>query len=233
MESKLLVEEKGIVTPGQVLATGMEYLPSKGTYRAKDKILANRLGLAQVDGKVIKTIPLAGRYLPKQGDIVVGRVSDVLISGWRIQLYTMYDSVLSLMEASNDYIKRGEDLTRYFSIGDWVIAKVTNVTSQNLVDVTMRGPGLRKLGAGTVAHVSAAKVPRVIGKRGSMVTMIKKATGCDLMVGQNGVIWVSGEPEMENLAIETIKFIEKNSQLSGLTQTVKEFLEAVTGKEVE
>ncbi len=233
MASELHVEERSIVVPGQVLATGMDYLPSKGTYRSKDKILANSLGLVQVDGKVIKTIQLAGRYLPKKGDIVVGRVSDVLLSGWRVDLHTMYDAVLSLMEASNDYIKRGEDLTRYFALDDWVACKITQVTSQNLVDVTMRGPGLRKLGAGTVIEANPSKVPRIIGKRGSMVTMLKKATDCDVMVGQNGVIWVSGEPEMENLIIEVIHLIEHNSHLSGLTQTVKQLLEEVTGKEVE
>jgi len=233
MTSELHVEERSIVVPGQVLATGMDYLPSKGTYRFQETIRANRLGLVQVDGKVLKTIPLAGRYLPQKGDLVVARVTDVLMSGWRVNLNTMYDAVLGLAEASNDYIKKGEDLTRYFAIEDYLVCKITQVTSQNLVDVSVRGPGLRKLVGGQVFEVSPSKVPRIIGKRGSMVTMIKKGTDCDVMVGQNGVVWVSGEPEMQRLAYDTIKMIEQYSHLQGLTQQVKEFLETVTGREVE
>ncbi len=233
MTAKLHIQERQIVVPGQVLATGLEYLPSKGTYRHNDTIRANRIGLVQIDGKVIKTIPLAGRYLPKRGDTVVGRISDVLISGWRVDLHTMVDSVLSLKEATNEYIKRGEDLTRYFALDDWISCKITQVTSQNLVDVSMRGPGLFKLEGGTIIEVDSQKVPRIIGARGSMVRMLKKATDCNVVVGQNGVIWIKGEPDMEVIVIRSIRLIEQNSHLQGLTETIKEFLEDLTGNEVE
>lgn len=233
MTAELKIENRQIVVPGQVLATGLEYLPSKGTYRHNEEIRANRIGLAQIDGKVIKTISLAGRYLPKKGDTIVGRVSDVLMSGWRIDLNTMVDSVLSLKEATNEYIKRGEDLTRYFALDDWVSAKVTQVTSQNLVDVSMRGPGLEKLEGGTIIEVDSQKVPRIIGARGSMVRMLKKATNCDIMIGQNGVIWIKGDPAMEVVAIRAIRLIEKNSHLPGLTEEIRDFLVEITGNEVE
>ena len=233
MTAQLHIEDKQIVVPGQSLATGLEYLPSKGTYRQNEEIRANRLGLVQVDGKVLKTISLSGRYLPKSGDTIVGRVSDVLMSGWRIDLNTMVDSVLSLKEATNEYIKRGEDLTRYFALDDWVTAKVTQVTSQNLVDVSMRGPGLQKLQGGTVIEVDSQKVPRIIGARGSMVRMLKKATECDIMIGQNGMIWIKGSPEMEVVVIKAIRLIEDNSHLPGLTEEIKNFLVDITGNEVE
>lgn len=233
MTAQLHIEDKQIVVPGQVLAVGLEYLPSKGTYRTNEEIRANKLGLVQVDGKVLKTISLSGRYLPKKGDTIVGRVSDVLMSGWRIDLNTMVDSVLSLKEATNEYIKRGEDLTRYFALDDWVSAKVTQVTSQNLVDVSMRGPGLQKLEGGTIIEVDSQKVPRIIGARGSMVRMLKKGTECEIMIGQNGIIWLQGEPQMEVVAIKAIRLIEDNSHLPGLTEEIKNFLTEITGNEVE
>ncbi|MFT4250111.1 MAG: exosome complex RNA-binding protein Rrp4 [Candidatus Woesearchaeota archaeon] len=233
MTAKLHTQDRAVVVPGEILATGLEYLPSKGTYRQDDAIRANRIGLVQIDGKVIKTIPLAGRYLPKKGDTVIGRISDVLMSGWRVDLHTMVDAVLGLKEATNEYIKRGEDLTRYFALDDWVSAKVVQVTSQNLVDVSVRGPGLHKLTGGTIIHVDAQKVPRIIGARGSMVRMLKKGCDCDITVGQNGVIWIKGAPAKEVLAIQTIRLIEKNSHLPGLTEEIKSLLEELTGKEVE
>ena len=103
--------------------------------------------------------------------------------------------------------------------------KIVIVTSQKLVDVTMKGPGLRKLKGGRIIDVSTHKVPRIIGKQGSMVVMIKDATKCNIVVGQNGWIWIDGEPTNELLAIQTIRKIEKESHLSGLTDRIKEFLE--------
>jgi exosome complex component RRP4 len=233
MESELYVNNRDVVVPGMVLAKGMDYLPSKGTYRKDDRILANRLGLIQLDGKVIKTLPLAGRYLPKKDDIVIGRVIDVLLTGWRIDINSPYESVLTMKDASSEFIQRGADLTRYFSLQDWVICQIVQVTSQNLVDVSMRGPGLRKLIGGTIITVNTHKVPRIIGKRGSMVGMIKRATDCNILVGQNGRVWLNGTPDMEVIAIEAIKMIEANAHQQGLTDRVKAFLEARTGRTVE
>ncbi|MBN1175628.1 RNA-binding protein, partial [Candidatus Woesearchaeota archaeon] len=76
--SELLIKEREVVVPGQVLAEGMDYLPSHGTYRQDDKIMANRLGVSVIDGKVIRTIPLAGIYMPKRNDIIIGKVIDVI-----------------------------------------------------------------------------------------------------------------------------------------------------------
>ena len=211
----------------------MDYLPSKGTYRENNQILANRLGIVQLDGKVIKTIPLSGRYLPKKDDVVIGKVTDVLLTGWRIEINSPYESVLTLKDASSDFIQRGADLTRYFEIGDWVVCQIVQVTSQNLIDVSMRGPGLRKLVGGQVKTVNAQKVPRIIGARASMLGMIKSATGENIIVGQNGRVWMSGTPANEVVALAAIALIERESHISGLTERVQSFLKEKTGKSVQ
>lgn len=231
--SELLVKAKDIAVPGEELAVGMDFLPSYGTYRDGDKIIANKLGLVQIDGKVVKLISLSGKYVPKRGDTIIGDVVDLLMSGWRIETNSAYSAVLGMKDATSEYIARGADLSQYFAIGDWVVAKITNVTSQKLIDVTMRGPGLRKLKGGRVVYVNTNKVPRVIGKAGSMVSMIKDATGCKIIVGQNGVVWVQGEPEMEIHAVDTIKKIERESHVGGLTDKIKIYLEKITGNKIE
>lgn len=228
----VLVKDKTVVVPGEVLADDLGFIPGHGTYRQNQKILASRLGLANIEGKVIKTIPLAGRYLPKRNDIVIGRVMDILVSGWRVDINSPYTAVLSSKETP-EFIERNEDLTRYFDLDDHVVAKITNVTSQNLVDLTVRDQGLRKIRGGRIISVNTHKVPRIIGKKGSMVTMIKQATNCRIIVGQNGWIWVDGEPDKENIAIQAIRKIEDESHLSGLTERIKEFLEKETGAKIE
>jgi len=229
----LLVKEKEVVIPGENLAEGMDYLPGQDTYREGEKIFASKLGLVAVEGRAIKLIPLKGAYIPRKGDTVIGKVIDVMMSGWRVDINCAYSAVLPLKDATSDYIAKGADLTQYFNFGEYIVTTITNVTTQNLIDLSMKGPGLRKLGAGRIVKVNAYKVPRIIGKRGSMVSMIKMATGCSVSVGQNGIILVQGEePKMEQLAVETIKDIEAQAHLSGLTDKIKEQLEKATGKKV-
>jgi len=104
---------------------------------------------------------------------------------------------------------------------------VTNVYNGKMFDLSMKGPGLRKLGKGRIIEIGSTKVPRVIGKKGSMISLIKEYTGVRISVGQNGKVWLSADDPVKELkAIEAIRLIEKESHTSGLTDRVKEFLEA-------
>lgn len=230
---EIIVENKSVVAPGEVLAKGMDYLPGQGTYREGENIRAGKLGLINVEGRAVKLIPLSGRYLPKRGDTIIGRIEDLAFSGWRVDMNCAYSAMLSITEATSEYIPKGADLTRYLDVGDYVVAKTTNVTSQILVDLTMKGPGLNKLPSGRIIEVNTNKVPRIIGKQGSMVSMIKQATDCRITVGQNGWVWIQGEPDNELLAVRAIKKIEEESHISGLTDRIKEFLEKETGKKID
>ncbi|MBI4149604.1 RNA-binding protein [Candidatus Woesearchaeota archaeon] len=220
----LLVSEKTVVVPGQELATGMDYLPGFGAYRDGEHIVASQLGLLSVEGRAIKIIPLSGKYIPKNDDTVIAQVVDITLHGWRLEINSAYSAMLTLKDATSDFIARDADLTAYFNFGDWIVAGVANVTTQKLIDLTMKGPGLRKLGEGMIVRVGPSKIPRIIGKGGSMVSMIKEYTGCRIIVGQNGVLWIQGSPEGEMLAAKTIKEIEQHAHRSGLTERIKEFL---------
>lgn len=231
---KLIAQEKSVVVPGEVLAEGMDYIPGFNTYRNGESVLASKLGLMVVEGRAIKLIPLSGKYIPKRGDTIIGQIYDVLFSGWRVETNSAYSAMLGLKDATSEFIAKGADLTQYYDFGDYIVAKITNVTSQKLIDLTMKGPGLRKLKGGRVIQVSPHKVPRIIGKKGSMVSMIKQATGCRIIVGQNGLVWLQGEdPAKELLAIKTIRKIEAEAHLSGLTDIIKEFLEKETNSKIE
>lgn len=232
--SELLTKDKEITVPGEGLAEGMDYLPGMGTYREGETIRSSRLGLVSVDGRAIKIIPLSGKYSPKRGDTIIGRINDVLMSGWRVDTGSAYEALLGLKEGSSEFIPHGADLRKYYNFGEYIVCKITNVTSQKLIDLTMKGPGLRKLHGGRIIKVNCNKVPRIIGKKGSMVSMVKNATGCKIIVGQNGFVWLVGEdPKMELLAVETIKKIESESHISGLTDKIKTFLEEKTGNKIE
>ncbi len=225
---ELKIEARNVVVPGDVIATGMDFLPSTGTYRRDEDIVASKLGLVSVEGKVIKLIPLSGSYIPRAGDVIIGKVSDIAMTGWMMKTNTPYTAVLNVKDATSQFIARGADLTRYFKIGDYVATKIINVTSQMLVDLSTKGPGLKRLVGGQVIKVAPSKVPRIVGKSGSMVSMIKEATKCKIVVGQNGLVWLNGSPEGEVIAVNTIRMIEKESHVSGLTERVEAYLKKHT-----
>lgn len=229
----LTIEDKSIVVPGELLAQGMDYLPGNGAFREGENVYSSYLGLVNVSGRAVKIVPLSGVYLPKKDDIIICKVFDVLISGWRMDTNSAYSAVLPIQDATQQYIAKGANLTRFFDLGDYIVGKITRVTSQNLIDVSCKGPGLKKIKGGRIIEVQPSKVPRIIGKQGSMVNMIKDFTGCRVTVGQNGRIWVLGEADMELITVNTIKKIELEAHLSGLTDRIKEYLEGICGKKAE
>ena len=227
MTDTLHIKDKEIAIPGEVLAEGLGFLPSRGTYRDGDKIVASKLGLINIEGKVIKLVPLSGVYIAKVGDKIIGKVVDVLMSGWRIRIRGPNSAVLPIAMGTSEFIPKGADLTKYFDIDTYIVCKITRVTSQKLVDVTMRGPGLHKLRRGRIIEVNTTKVPRIIGKEGSMVMMVKDAIRCNITVGQNGWVWVQGTPEQEILAERAIKKIEEEAHIPGLTERIRKYLDKI------
>ena len=218
-----LVKSREVVVPGEVLCTGLDYLPSNGTFRRGEAIVASVLGIVRFKGRLVSIIPLAGGYLPMVGDVIVGRVMDILMTGWRLDINSAYSAVLSIVNTTG-YIRKGEDLTKYYKLGDYIVTRIIQVTSQNLIDVTMKGDGFRHLENGRVIKVSPNKVPRIIGKAGSMVEQIKKLTGCEVVIGQNGLVWLQGHPRNELVVVAVIRKIEAEAHTSGLSKRVTEFL---------
>ncbi len=222
--SEILVAERAIVVPGEVLAQGLDYVPGENTYREEEKIFSKILGLASWSGRVVKITPLSGPYVPKIGDKIIAKVIDITLSGWRVDTNTAYSAMLNVKDATTRFIKKEEDLSKILAIDDYVIVVIINVTSQRLIDVSMREPGLKKIQGGRIIEINSQKVPRVIGKKASMITLIKDKTGCEITVGQNGLIWLKGSPEGEVMAEKAIRIIEEKSHLSGLTDQIEAFL---------
>jgi len=225
MSEKLYVADRAIVIPGEIIAEGIEFLPSGKAYREGDTIYASTIGMVSVKGHVVKVIPLAGRYMPKRNDIVIGKIAAVLNGGWAVDVNSPYPADLPLAEGTAEFIPRGADLTRFYDVGDYIFCEVTHVTETKFVKLTASKRPYRRLRGGILIEVSPVKVPRIIGKQGSMVKMVKDATGCDIVVGQNGWIWIKGTPEKEALVEIIIKKIEEEAHTKGLTDKIKNMLE--------
>jgi len=222
---KLLVKDKDIVVPGQELARSIEYVPTGGCFRDNDSIISSKLGLVSINGRVINIIPLTGKYIPKEGDIVIGKIIDIGFNGWYLDIGCPYDASLMIKDAT-EFIDKGADLSQFYDFNELVIAKVVKITRFSNINISTKGPGLRKIKGGKIIDITPSKVPRLIGKQGSMINLLKENTNCRITVGQNGMVWIQGDnSDDELLATEAILKIENESHLDGLTDKIKEFLE--------
>ncbi len=132
--------------------------------------------------------------------------------------------MMKIDEAVDEYIDLEEDdLRDYYEVGDAIVVKVTNVTEGMDVNLSMMDRRCKKLHGGRVIEIAPSKVPRVIGKQGTMVKQIKNETGTNIIVGQNGRVWIQGENA--NLAARAVKKVEEEAHLDGLTDRIAEFLE--------
>ena len=77
--------------------------------------------------------------------------------------------------------------------------------------------------------MAPSRVPRLIGRGGSMINLLKNETGCKIFVGQNGRVWLDGGVEDIALAVEAIEMIDRGTMASGITDAVREFLNERTG----
>jgi exosome complex component RRP4 len=222
------VKKREIVLPGDLLDEGYLY-PGSGTYREGGKIYSANVGLMSVRSKYVNVISLAGKYIPKEGDVVIGKITDMSNTSWIVDINSPYNAPLKM----NDVPWKLEfgETSRYLVPGDIIFIKVISVDEIKRVQVTMKGPGLRKLNGGNIIDISALKVPRMIGKGGSMISLLKKYTRCNIFVGQNGRIWLDGEPDDIKMATKVIGIIEKNAHVSGLTNLIETYLKEVTGIE--
>ena len=219
-----------IVVPGQTLSEG-DVRPGLGAYLSDGSVVAATLGIKNVDSNYASVIPLGGQYMPRVGDIVIGRIDDVGPSNWLIDIAAPVPAPMHVNEVPW-HVEFGET-TDFMKAGDTVIVRIIKVTMVGRVQVTMEGPGLRKLQGGQIMSVPHSKVPRVIGTKGSMISLIKKYTGCRLVVGQNGRIWIDGDPEDIMIVMGAIRMIGEQAHVHGLTNNVKEFLQRAKGIDPE
>ena len=224
-KSELLVKERQLVAPGDVMAHGLEYLPGSGSYRKNSEVKSKLLGLVRLKERVVGVVPLSGVYVPKPGDGIIATVSDMQSTFWIFNINSPYDALLQLGEATAEYVDISKtDISVYFDIGDVVYAKILNVSRSKNVTLTMNDYRAKKLIGGRIMKVTPSKVPRIIGKEGSMIELIKKYTGCHIVVGQNGVVWLKGSNEA--LAAKAVLMIEHQAHISGLTDRVTAMLKA-------
>jgi exosome complex component RRP4 len=221
----IFLEKRQLVTPGDLIAEG-EYVAGENTFVEKSKIYAARVGIVEYENKRVDVVALKAFYVPRPGDIVIGTITEVGFNGWTVDINSPYIALLRASDVlSRPFKPQKDDLPQVLDAGDLVVAKIVSYDRTHDPQLTVAEPGLGKITRGQIIKITPTKIPRVIGKKGSMISMIKQETGCNIILGLNGVVLITGKTlEDEQLAMRALLKIEQESHTSGLTDRITQML---------
>jgi len=214
------------VLPGDVIVTG-DYQPEQNVILNGDRLMSTAIGFSEIKDDLVTVTPLTGLYTPKTDDLVVGKIVSHNALSWEVNINSYYPGILTASDVfGKDYSPSRDDLSLKLIIGDIILARIANVNSRDPL-ITIAGENLGKIDSGELIKISPAKIPRLIGKHGSMIQTIEGSTNATITVGQNGLIVVSCDETNGLLkALTAIRMIDEQAHIINLTDKVKKMLES-------
>jgi exosome complex component RRP4 len=222
------------VIPGDKIIEG-NYKPLMNVMKSGDYLISTRIGIAEAGKDGVKVIPLSGVYIPRVNDLVIGKVIDRSSLSWDIDINSCFFAHLPAQDVfGRDFSPARDDMGRQLNIGDLIIARIVSFDRTRDPMLTVQDKDLGKIPYGEFIKISPTRVPRLIGKRGSMIQTIEQATQTRVIIGQNGIVVVTGRDiEGLSLAVKAIKMVEEESHTTNLTQRVKSLLNVHDPSELE
>ncbi|MBU0636178.1 hypothetical protein KKE06_04085, partial [Candidatus Micrarchaeota archaeon] len=114
---------KKIVLPGELVSIEQKRM-GEHVFSQNDKIFADVLGIAHMDGPVAYVVPLRGRYTPKTDDLIVGIVAQTLHNGWLVNINAFYLAFVSNKEVRDN-----------LQVGSILSAKIMDVSETKDVSI--------------------------------------------------------------------------------------------------
>src|ERR671911_274759 len=213
------------VIPGDKIVDG-NFRPSMNVIRVGNSIFSTRIGIAETGRDGIKVIPLSGVYIPRVNDVVIGKIVDRSSLSWDVDINSCFTAHLPAQDVfGRDFSPARDDMNRELATGDLLTARIIAFDRTRDPMLTIQDRDLGKIPRGESLKISATRVPRLIGKRGSMIQTIEQATQTRVLIGQNGIIVVTGRTvDGIEMAVKAIRMVEEEAHTSNLTQRIKVLL---------
>ena len=222
---KRFESKKRHVLPGDFITTAPLRLQNNVVLEGK-RIISTTIGLSDVSDDSVRVISLTGVYLPKIDDLVIGTIQYIHGNSWFADINSCYQGML----LGQDVFGRGSyptksEMEERLSKGDIIFAKIANSDRQREPLISIADQSLGKIDSGELVKISPTKIPRLIGKHGSMIQTIEESTNATITVGQNGLIVVSCDETNGLLkALAAIRMVDEQAHLVNLTDKVKKML---------
>ena len=213
------------VLPGDTIVTG-DYTPEQNVIIDGDRAISTTVGFSEVNDNRVGVISLTGFYIPKIDDLVIGKVISFSALSWEIDINSYYSAILPASDIfGRDFTSSRDNLSLKLAKGDLIAARIVNTGSREPL-ITISGQDLGKIDSGELVKISPSKVPRLIGKQGSMIQAIEGATNSSITIGQNGWIIVSNDETNGLLkAIDAIRLVDEQAHVANLTDKVNKMFE--------
>ena len=214
------------VIPGDVVTTG-PFRPEQNVILEGEQIISTSVGISEIYEDSVRVISLTGKYIPKIDDLVIGKINSHTSLSWELDINSCYVGFLPAQDVfGRDFSAHADELATKLKTGDLVAARIANFDRTRDPLVTISDRDLGKIDSGVLVKITPSKVPRLIGKRGSMIQMIEMATNAAVTIGQNGWVVVSCEtPEGLLKAKKAIEMVNQKAHVANLTDQIKEMLE--------
>ena len=221
-----MADKRKYVIPGDVVTSG-PFRPEQNVILEGNDIIATAVGISEIYDDSVKVLPLSGKYIPKIDDLVIAKVNSHTSLSWELDINSCYVGFLPAQDVfGRDFSAHADELTSKLKTGDLVAARIANFDRTRDPLVTISDRDLGKIDSGVLIAISPSKVPRLIGKRGSMIQMIEQATDAAVTIGQNGWVVVSCDsPEGLLKAKTAIEMVNEKAHVANLTDQVKEMLD--------
>jgi exosome complex component RRP4 len=222
------------VVPGDKIVEG-NFRPLMNVIKVGNSIIATRIGIAESGREGVKVIPLSGVYIPRVNDIVIGKITDHSSLSWEVDVNSCFSAHLPAQDVfGRDFSPARDDMGRQLATGDLIAARIIAFDRTRDPMLTIQDKDLGKIPRGELLKISPTRVPRLIGKRGSMIQTIEQATQTRILIGQNGIVVVMGRNlDGTKLAIRAIRMVEEEAHTANLTQRVKVLLNVPDTSQVE
>jgi len=221
------MSQNQFVIPGDVIITG-SYTPEQNVILDGDKIMSTAIGFYEIEDNRVNVIPLTGLYTPKIDDLIIGKVMSHSALSWDVNINSYYNGMLPASDIfGRDYLPSKDDLSLKLCVGDIISTRIINAGGSRGPLLSISGQNLGKIDSGELVKISPTKIPRLIGKHGSMIQTIEASTNATITIGQNGLIVVSSDETNGLLkALAAIRMVEEQAHLANLTEKMKKMLES-------
>ncbi|RCN36859.1 hypothetical protein ANCCAN_17249 [Ancylostoma caninum] len=180
-----------IVYCGKILSTNRDVLSGPGTRITRSILMATVSGLKKQFDKFHVVEPCKSKYVPKTGDVVVGRVVRIQRALWKLDMNHRLSANFRLenmnlpsgelrRKDSEDELSMGESL----NVGDLAVAELQKIGLRGDVELHCRDLGHGKLGQGILLKVW----PNLVKLQKPHV---HELFGVSVIIAPNGFVWIS------------------------------------------
>ncbi|EPT26985.1 exosome component 2, putative [Toxoplasma gondii ME49] len=180
----------GVVVPGQQIVVEEGCMRGHGTYEKGGKIFAAVCGILEKVNKLVYIRPLRSRYQGSVGDVVVGRVTDILNGKWLVDVNSGQAACLALAAISLPEHRRRLDedmleMQNFFVVGDVICCEVQRVRADGQILLHTRSTRYGRLMNGVFLAVAPQQIQR------QSHHIVQLSCGVQVVLGLNGYIWIS------------------------------------------